>query len=62
MTALSALCLRRLGYDPTRFRPDELRKKLPDIFRAVMSEANETKSWLELVKSAIPPDLFRGRE
>ena len=53
MNALSALCQRRLGFDPARLSESELRSRLPDIFRAVALEyADTSRQYAELQKAA----------
>jgi len=53
MNALSALCQRRLGFDPARLSESELRSRLPDIFRVVASEYVRTsRQYSEVQKAA----------
>ena len=50
--ALSALCQRKLGFDPARLSESELRSRLPDIINAVASEYVYTHRQLAEVQKA----------
>ena len=53
MNAISALCQRRLGFDPARLSESELRARLPEIFQAVASEHVEIQKAARLHVQAI---------
>ena len=53
MNALSALCQRRLGFDPARLSEPELRQALPAIIQCVAAEyAFASRQLVEVRKAA----------
>lgn len=54
MNALSALCRKRLGFDPASLPATELQRRLPEIFSALVAEIHATAGQVvEIQKSAV---------